>query len=138
MELNLKNCWVLILSIILGSGSYVLGMCGVTRACFAYADLNKYSFILFEPILLYSITALPLGFALIFVRDDIFGRWLRFAQWWVPLSIVLITLAPTSSNVWMPLFPDPTKEGLSWLMGGLFTIASLTLIIRKSRAPRKG
>jgi len=137
MKLNLKNIWVLALAGVLGGTSYVLGTCGVTRSCVSYGDLNRFSFTLFEPVLLFSLTALPLALALVFVRDELFGRWLRFARWWIPLSILLITIAPTSSNVWMPLYPDPTKESLAWLMGGLFTLISIVLIVRAARTRKR-
>lgn len=133
MKFNFKNIWVLVLTIVLGHGSYLLGRCGVIETCEKYKIFGKYSFSLFEPILLYSIAVTPLALILLFVGETSFSRWFRFATWWIPLSVVLIAFSQTDSHSWMPLFPDATKENVAWLMGSLFTVISLIQIKRHSR-----
>jgi hypothetical protein len=77
-----------------------------------------------------SIVVLLLVGVLYFLREEIFRAWIRFARWWVPLSLVLILAAPTSSHSWAIGGFD--REGVTWLMDGLFLIISLILIIKKS------
>lgn len=137
MKFNLKNIWVLMLNALIGVGSYVLGKCGITRTCDYYADLNRFTFSLFDPILVFTIVLIPLTLFLICVKDSAFKQWLKFASWWIPLSIVLIALMQTDGHAMMPLYPEATKENMALLMAGLFTILSVRMILRANRAQKK-
>ena len=133
MKFNLKNIWVPALTIVLGYGSYVLGMCGVTRSCSYYSALNGYSLTVLDPIFTFSLPVIPLAITLLFVNNGSFKQWLRFAAWWIPLSVILIALSKTNGNSWMPLYPEATKSNVALTMGCLFTIISLIQIKRHSR-----
>lgn len=135
MTFNIKHAWVLILTISIGLASHMLGVCGVSRACENYVYLNRYAYTTFEPIILYSITLVPLGIALLFATDATFRKWLRFARWWLPLSILIIAITPKGSTG-MTLYPDLTKENAAWLMGGLFAIFSIRLVWRAQDTKR--
>jgi hypothetical protein len=76
--------------------------------------------------------AIPFLIILILSKENILHAWIRFSRWWIPFSFFLILLAPASSGTWMPIF-GMTKESLTWLMGGLFTIVSLAIIVRANR-----
>ena len=136
MKLNLKNTWVLFATLLLGGVSYALGKCGVTRSCDFYNYFYSSSLTLFEPVFLFSLTVMPLALVLMFVRKNVLKKVLRFATIWIILSAVLIALAPRNSNSWMPLYPEPTKENLAWLLGGLLTFISLGIIARARRKKR--
>jgi predicted permease len=89
-----------------------------------------------EPLYRLSISAaIPFLIVLLLSKGNILRAWVRFSRWWIPLSILLILLAPTSSGTWMPIL-SMTKESLTWLMGGLFTIISLVIIARANRTSR--
>jgi len=68
------------------------------------------------------------------MRDEVYRTWLRFAYVWVPLSMVLIFLAPQYSTDWM--FPIE-KGTVAFLSSLLFVIISLTIITWKSIAIRR-
>ena len=75
--------------------------------------------------------AIPFSVVL-FLKRAAYEGWLRFARWWVPLSIFLIAITPVGGNSWMPLF-SLNKEGVTLLMAGLLTAISLVLIVREAR-----
>src|SRR3990167_8345875 len=94
-----------------------------------------------EPLFFISGALLITVGPLLLVRDEVFSTWLKFAKWWLPLSLVLIILSPTdgSSAFFPALF---SKELTSMWMGGLFVAISLLLIgvkslqLKKSRVAR--
>ncbi|OGZ10747.1 MAG: hypothetical protein A3C93_05520 [Candidatus Lloydbacteria bacterium RIFCSPHIGHO2_02_FULL_54_17] len=89
-----------------------------------------------EPLFFISGALLITVGPLLLVRDEVFSTWLKFAKWWLPLSLVLIILSPTdgSSAFFPALF---SKELTSMWMGGLFVAISLLLIGVKSLQLRK-
>lgn len=68
------------------------------------------------------------------MRDEVYRTWLRFAQWWVPLSMVLIFVAPEYSGDWM--FPI-VKGTVAFFSSLLFIIISLLLIAWKYFSSRR-
>lgn len=66
----------------------------------------------------------------------IFGAWLKFAVWAIPLSILYIWATPVNSNSFMDLFPF-YRDDAARLAGVLFTIASLLLILWKWFSARR-
>lgn len=68
------------------------------------------------------------------MQDEIYRKWLRFAQWWVPLSMLAIFLAPEYSGDWM--FPV-VKGTVAFFSSLLFVIISFLLIAWKYFAPRR-
>lgn len=80
--------------------------------------------------------ALPLAVISIlvyFLRDEVFQSWIRFALWWIPLSM-LFTLVFQDQHGQLI---SSTKQMVSFFMAVLFTAISLTLIIYKSRQLRQ-
>lgn len=102
---------------------------GYFRNCLWSRDVSRQ---IGEPFFLYGLTTLPLGIGVLFASEAGFKKFLKFAGWWIPLSAVLIFLAPTSGGTFFPMF-DMTKEGVGWILGALFSIIGLTLALRKSK-----
>lgn len=85
-----------------------------------------------EPLYRLSVgAAIPFSIV-IFLKRTVYEQWLRFARWWIPLSVLLVIVTPVGSNSWMPLL-SLNKEGVALLMAGLFTSISLVLIAREVR-----
>jgi len=107
--------------------------------CYLMGDTTcHYSFPVFtlgEPLLNFSLCILVVTIALYFFRDEVFRACLRFAYWWIPFSVLVIFLTPTTNHAWA--IGGPTREIISWLMGGLFVAISLFLIAIKSWQLRK-
>ena len=67
------------------------------------------------------------------MRDEIYRAWLRFAYVWIPLSMLLIFLAPQYSSDWM----YPIEKGtVAFFSSLLFVIISLVLIAWKYLSTR--
>lgn len=121
--------------VLLGSGIIAvvllaLNQIGTFRLCggqeygqcmdFAYSLIIN--FFPFVPLFLFSLITYKM-------RDEVYRAWLRFAYVWVPLSMVLIFLAPQYSTDWM----YPVEKGtVAFLTSALFVIISLILIVWKS------
>jgi hypothetical protein len=68
------------------------------------------------------------------MRDDVYRAWLRLAQWWIPLSMLAIFLAPEYSSDWMFSIVKGTVAFFSSL---LFVAISIVLILWKYFAARR-
>ena len=85
----------------------------------------------FDPIaenLSVLVPALLLSLITYKMRDEVYQAWLRFARVWVPLSMVLIFLAPEYTSDWM--FPV-VKGTVAFFSSLLFLVISPILIIWK-------
>ncbi len=73
------------------------------------------------------------------MRDEVYRTWLRFAYVWIPLSMILIFLAPEYPENWMTPF---AKGPVAFFSSLLFFIISIVLIgmryFSMRRASRKG
>src|SRR3989338_10441063 len=48
---------------------------------------------------LYSLVLLiPLAVALFFTRSNVIDAWVRFARWWLPLTMLIIFISPTEGG----------------------------------------
>lgn len=85
--------------------------------------------LIFLPILIISLITYLL-------REEVFRAWLKFAYWWIPVSLAFIYLAGGSSGggFGMPNVFD--QEFVSIIFSGLFFIISLILIIWKHFSTR--
>jgi len=68
------------------------------------------------------------------MRDEVYRAWLRFAQVWVPLSMLFIFLAPEYTSDWM--FPV-VKGTVAFFSSLLFLIISLIIIAWKYFTTRR-
>ena len=70
------------------------------------------------------------------LREEIFSAWIRFTRWAVPLSVILISLAPDYEGGWMVLFPHDKGRVSVWLTG-IFFVVSIGIILYKYMSSRK-
>lgn len=120
---------VLLLSLFFTTLGYLLGSCGVKVSCPLHASLAPYSFTVFEPLFLYSLCTIPLALTLLFVKDTGVQRWLSFARWYVPSSVLLLILVPLHNGSSLPLY-SVSKEGVALALGIVFLCGSLFVMSR--------
>jgi len=82
-----------------------------------------------KPVFGFLLLMLPVSFLTIFLQRQRLKGVEKFALWWIPLSILLVATTPTTSGAWMPLY-FVSREIITWIMGGLFTLISLIIIAR--------
>lgn len=83
---------------------------------------------LFIPLFLFSLITYRM-------REEVYQTWFRFVRWWIPLSMLLIFLAPEYSNDWM----YPIEKGsIALLTSAIFCVVSLVIIAAKYISLRKG
>lgn len=98
---------------------------------FCYGSwLDNVYFYLIEPPDLFSLVTLPLAVVLCFVSASIFKSWFKFAVWWIPLSVLVITLAPESSGSLFSLYSFE-KIDAAWMMSSFFVMVSVGIIVGK-------
>ena len=100
-------------------GNYSL--CNNNGICINIANQFFLHFLPFIPVFLIS-------FLTLFLREEIFHTWFKFARIWIPLSMLAILLAPEYSHDWM--FPIE-KGTVAFTVSLLFIIISLAIIINK-------
>ena len=83
-----------------------------------------------EPLLIFSAIIFLFLISFLFIRERAFLPWLWFALWWLPLSMIVIYVASSGENSWMPLYSHSQGE-VALFMASLFTIISLGIIAYK-------
>jgi len=82
-------------------------------------------------ILLPLTTVIPVSLLTYKLRDEIFRAWIRFAQWWVPISMLIILIIPGGGGGgWGIAFP-PLDAVFALYSSGLFLVISLAIIAYK-------
>lgn len=89
-----------------------------------------------EPLIIFSAVVFLFLISFLFVRKSAYLPWLRFAFWWLPISAVVIYIASSGENSWMPLYSYSQGE-VAAFMASLFTIISLAIIGWKQFGPKK-
>lgn len=85
--------------------------------------------VLTEPLYTYSVGFSLGALVLLFVTKDTFNKWLlRFASWWVPVSVLLIAITPQTSGQWLPLY-FIGKNLLSLALGGLMSLVTVFMVL---------
>lgn len=85
------------------------------------------------PVFLFSVALLVVYFLFLFMREEIFNYWKRFAKIFLPIAIILIIITPTQYGG----FVGVDKELATWFLAVAFLIISLGIIIWKSIQLRK-
>ena len=94
---------------------------------------NFYAHTVSDPFFFFSASLLITAAILLFVREATFKSWRRFAYWAIPISVLLLWIAPTTTGGGLGIsFLSYTKESASWLVSGAFLLISLIIIVRKS------
>ena len=76
----------------------------------------------------FSISIFIISLILLFSREEIFHTWKKFAIIYILLSLIIITLAPTSA----PNIISFDKESATLWLAVIFLIVSLAIIIVKT------
>lgn len=63
------------------------------------------------------------------MREEVFVAWMKFSQWWLPLSFIAVLITPRSSGGFIEV---ALKETLSFICAVAFLLISLILIAYKS------
>src|SRR3989338_9344774 len=90
-----------------------------------------------EPLFVIALSLLFVSFFLFLVREGVFRAWLRFAYWWIPVSLVFIYLAGGWSGGGFGIPAVLDQEFVSLILSGLFVLISLLLIAYKYFASRR-
>ena len=88
-----------------------------------------------QPIGLLSLTLFSVLLVLLFLKDQIFLVWKKFAVLYLPIALGLVILssfADTGSGFGIGLFGYPDPEIAAWWASGIFFIWSLVIIIKES------
>ncbi|MDP2655497.1 MAG: hypothetical protein Q8P17_03110 [bacterium] len=93
--------------------------------------LDKLAPILGLVIGLFAIVLLAFSLITYFLREEVFRAWVRFAYWWIPVSIVLIYLAKDSSGGGFGIPNVLDQESVSFILAALFAFISLLIIVWK-------
>lgn len=81
----------------------------------------------------FSISLFLVSILLLFFSETIFNSWKKFAQIYIPISIILVLLAPNFVNTGMGVVGYGfDKETTTWWLSGIFFVVSLIIIIRQS------
>ncbi len=84
------------------------------------------------PFLVSGIVVFVVSFFLLFVREQVYLSWRKFAIWAVPIGALILIVAPTDRGGGFPSGLDITKETASWGVAILFLVISLVIIVQKT------
>ncbi len=113
---------------------WILTLILVTFALGVSLDyLNFFDQEIGEPLYRFSLfAALPFSLILILRSPAKLHSWVRFSAWSIPLAFFLIAISPSTNGTWLPLL-SVTKESMTLITGGLFTVTSILIIVRSNR-----
>ncbi len=110
--------------------SLEIGFCGTRDyGCASVYDGMAATLLIFVPVLFFSLLTY-------FVRNEIFGGWMKFAVWWVPLTVVLALLLPNNDQS-QSIGMGSTQGLFVIVMTLIFIIVSLIIIVAKYMAMKK-
>jgi len=111
-------------SLILGLIALTFGYLSDSHMCFlGYLQCENiaYSLVLFVP--LFVLAAL-----FYFAKDELFARWAKFVKWWASLGVLIMVLAPRTSD-YLPL----NKKIVFVFATGVLVLVSIILAIQKRK-----
>lgn len=73
--------------------------------------------------------ALPISLLSFYIKEETFYAWVRFAKWWIPLSVLVTLVSPVETGGWISL---PIKGLIALTSSVLLVVVSLILIAYKS------
>lgn len=117
--LSLLSLFGFSISVVLTS-PYGGGLCSETRYCF-----EPFDEIIGEPLGFFSIVVFFFSIIFLFVHEQKFTSWLRFAKYYLPIAAVLIFLFPAVDSSILGF----DREFMTWVLSGVFFIVSLGVII---------
>ena len=78
---------------------------------------------------LFAVTLLILSAVTYFLKEGVFRAWVRFAYWWIPVSLVFIYLAGGWSGGGFGIPNVLDQESVAIIFSGLFVIISLGIVL---------
>ena len=89
-----------------------------------------------DPMSNIAISIIIVATLLFFVKEQVLSLWLKFAYFWLPLTLLLVLVSPTSGGGFLP--PMVTRETNSLLLAKIFVALSVAIIAYESHKLRKG
>lgn len=80
-----------------------------------------------QPLLFSSITLLFVFLILLFLPQNYFKAWLKYATWFIPVAILWIATSDVNCGGYLPVCFD--KELATWWASGMYLVLSLVVII---------
>lgn len=111
----------LVVGVVLTS-PYGGGLCGQERYCFDPLDE-----IVGQPLGYFSLIVFFFSIVFLFISEQKFTSWLRFTKYYLPIAAAIIFLSPGIDST----IGGFDKEFMTWLLVGIFFVASLGIIIFK-------
>lgn len=102
-------------------------VCGFYKTCFVGSYISGLVSSVLDPVTIFGLYSLPGMMILPFASKKVFSVWLKFAAFWIALTIFLVATAPEAMNAWFYIF-DTTKSSTAGFMGGAFTLITLALL----------
>lgn len=124
---------ILITSVIAISISLVLalpekfGLCAKNDINCLHSYIDNFNEII-QVIFFLSIPVVIISFVLLFLREQVFNAWSKFAVIFLPVAVILIIITPTTKKTII----DFDKESVTLLLASIFLITSLLIIFIKS------
>ena len=120
------------LSIFFGMADKV-GLCLVDSIYYDTDCMTLYTEIIAQPIFFFSISIFLTGLSLLFVCEETYLAWRKFAIFAIPIGVIILIFTPVDDGGGFFISgPDFTKETASWGVSIVFLLISLIIIVRKS------
>lgn len=103
-------------------------ICADNISCIFRSQIWSITFKILSPVSIFCLYSIPLAIVLIFIQKNVFKSWLRFAAWWIPLSILLVAITPETGNQAISYSSVINYANTAKFMAILFTIISLGII----------
>lgn len=138
MNYKKKIYWTLVTSLFLAILSLILGspdnfgLCSKNDIVCLHGYIDQYnSFIV--PVFIFSIPTFFIAFLSLFLIEQVFNAWFKFAIIFVPVSIMLIAILPSMGDMFFPSI----KEVAIFSLPVIYLIVSLGLIILQAKKLKK-
>ena len=86
-----------------------------------------------EPLFFISAPLIIIGFILLFVSENVYKSWKKFAMVFVPIEVIIIFSVPTRANMF-----DPDREMVALWLSSLFLLLSIVIILLKHFRSKRG
>ena len=110
---------------------------GIPLLCGEYNYTCQDRFEVLFPVLLMFFPTFVFSLITYKMREEVFRAWLRFAYWWIPVSLVFIYLAGGWSGGGFGIPAVLDQEFVAIILASLFAIISLLIIAYKYFASRR-
>ena len=88
-----------------------------------------------DPMSNIAISIIIVSTLLFFVKEQVLSLWLKFAYFWLPLTLLFVLVSPPGGGGFLP--PMATRETNSLLLAKIFVVLSVAIIAYKSYKLRK-